>query len=80
MITTITVTGTIEADTVIPIMMSITGMKTIITIMRRLQRNLEGEAAGNHNRWVAYEIYYTVFYCSYYFLINAVVWLWHSVG
>lgn len=54
MITTITGTGIIEAATVTPIMMTITGMKITITIIRRHRRNPEEGEAGNHNRWVAY--------------------------
>lgn len=61
MITTITGMGIIEAATVIPIMMTITGMKITIMIIRRHQRKVEGEA-GNHNRWVAYEIFCLPFY------------------
>lgn len=61
MITTITGTGIIEAATVIHIMMTITGMKITITIMpRRRRRKPEGEA-GNHNRWVAYWNFFSVF-------------------
>lgn len=52
MITTITVTGIIEAATVTPIMMTFTGMRNTITITRRHHRKLEGEA-DSHNRWVA---------------------------
>lgn len=52
MITTITGTGIIEAATVTPIMMTITGTKITIMITRRRRRKLEGEA-DSHNRWVA---------------------------
>lgn len=52
MITTITVTGIIEAATVTPIMMTITVTKNTIMITRRNHRKPEGEA-GSHNRWVA---------------------------
>lgn len=85
MITTITGTGIIEAATVTPIMMTITGMKITIMIIRRRRRNPEGEA-GNHNRWVAYWncfpllFFFFIFLIISFYNINAVVWLWHSVG
>lgn len=50
MITTITVTGTIEAATAIPIMMTFTGMKITITIISRPQRKRE-EGVGNQHRY-----------------------------
>lgn len=53
MITTITGMGIIEAATVIPIMMTITGMKITIMIIRRRHHKPEGEV-GSHNRWVAF--------------------------
>lgn len=52
MITTITVTGIIEAATVTPITTTITGMKITITITHHRHHKLEGEAVS-HNRWVA---------------------------
>lgn len=53
MITTITVMGIIEVDTVIPITMTIIDTKITISIMHRLRRLPEGEA-GSLNRWVAF--------------------------
>lgn len=53
MITTITVTGIIEAATVIHITMTIIDTKITISITRRLRHLPEGEA-GSLNRWVAF--------------------------
>lgn len=50
MITTITVTGTIEAATAIPIMMTFTGMKITITIISRPRRKRE-EGVGSQHRY-----------------------------
>lgn len=66
MITIITVTRIIEAATVTPITMTTIVTKITIMITRQRRRKLE-EEAGNHNRWVAYEIYrFSFFYYHYY--------------
>lgn len=52
MITTITVMGIIEADTVTPITMTIIVTKITISNIRRPSHRPEGEA-GSRSRWVA---------------------------